>query len=202
MTTGARSELITIGDLKNWGYCPRVVYYRRFLPGAAVATYKMKAGIAAQDVVERLEVRRTLARYGYESQKGNSVIRKFGLWLVDEELGLSGKVDVLLERWDDGAVVDFKLTSGEPGENHRLQLGGYALLVEAKMDIRVPVGFLVRIPDEKVFEVPIDADLRERVRVGLASMKRMIETEWYPEATEVRGRCRDCEYANYCGDVW
>jgi len=157
----------------------------------------MKAGIAAQDVIERLEVRRTLNRYGFEK-----ATRKFGLWLVDEELGISGKLDVLLERFDDGAIVDFKLTSGEPGENHRLQLAGYALLVEAKMDITVPVGFLVRIPDEKVFEIPIDEALRSRVRQGLDAMKRMMENEVCPEATDVRGRCMDCEYANFCGDVW
>ncbi len=194
----ARSELITVGDLKNWAYCPRVVYYRRFLPGAAVATYKMKSGVAAQEIVERLEVRRTLARYGFEGAQ-----RKFGLWLVEEEeLGLSGKLDVLLSRWDDGAVVDFKLTSGEPGENHRFQLAGYALLVEAKLKIAVRVAFLVRIPDEKVFEIPIDDALRERVRRALEGMKRMTETEVCPEATEVRGRCVDCEYANFCGDVW
>lgn len=192
-----RSELITISDLKNWGYCARVVYYRRFFSGAGAATYKMKAGVAAQEMLERLEVRRTLGRYGYEGAQ-----RKFGLWLVDEELGLSGKLDVLLERWDDGAVVDFKLTSGEPGENHRLQLAGYALLVEAKLKIAVPTGFLVRIPDEKVFEIPIDEALRERVRSGLAAMKRMTEEERCPEATEVRGRCVDCEYANFCGDIW
>ncbi len=198
LTTNIRPELITIGDLKNWGYCARVVFYRRFLPGASAPTYKMKAGVEAQGVLEKLEVRRGLAKYGFEAAQ-----RRFGLWLEeDQNLCMSGRLDVLLERWDDAAVVDFKLTAGEPGENHRLQLGGYALLVEAKLEIPVTMGFLVRIPDGNVFPIPIDAALRARVMKAREEIGQMTNTESLPEATEIRARCEDCEYQNYCGDVW
>jgi hypothetical protein len=29
-----------------------------------------------------------------------------------------------------------------------------------------------------------------------------IEKEAMPEATPVRARCLDCEYRNYCADIW
>lgn len=195
--TGSRSELITIGDLKNWGYCPRVVYYRRFLPGASTPTYKMKAGIEAQAHIESLEVRRTLSRYGWEGAR-----RKFGLRLADAELGLSGKLDILLERETEAAIVDFKLTSGDPGRNHRLQLGGYGLIVERQLGLAVRMAFLVRIPDSRIFEIPIDDDLRTELHAAIREINHMVDTEECPQPTDLRSRCVDCEYANFCADVW
>jgi len=108
----------------------------------------------------------------------------------------------LLRRGGEGAVVDFKLTSGEVGENHRMQLAGYAMLVEATMGLVVPRTFLFRIPDNAVFTVEVGEELREKVRAAVLAIRRLKETEELPEATEVRGRCVECEYANYCGDVW
>src|SRR5271169_6060375 len=102
-------DLIRLTDLKNWAYCPRVVYYHRVMPEAAPMTGKMRSGLKAQ------------------------------------------------------AVVDYKLTSGDPGDNHRLQLHGYAVLVERAYGVRVDQSFLYRIPDERVFVVPIEKEGRERV---------------------------------------
>ena len=47
-------------DLKQYEYCPRIVYYEYCLPGVRPTTYKMAAGIAAQDRVNTLEERRGL----------------------------------------------------------------------------------------------------------------------------------------------
>jgi len=118
-------DLIPITDLKQWAYCPRVVYYHHVMPASAKPTYKMREGLAAQEMIEGLEMRRKLREYGLEAAR-----RRFGVWLENQELGLSGKIDLLLEGPEEIAVVDFKLTSGEPGQNHRIQLAGYSLLGE------------------------------------------------------------------------
>lgn len=186
--------MITAGELKNWAYCPRVVYFRRRLGSTSAPTYKMKTGIDAQQVIERFEMRRSADKYGLEGAR-----RQRDLWLVDDELGLNGRVDYLLENEEEAAVVDFKLTAGEPGENHRLQLAGYAWLVERRFGKAVRRGFIYRIPDDRLFEVPID----ERLKAWRSAALREIGSlEELPEATAVRGRCRDCEYSNFCGDVW
>src|SRR5437660_87239 len=119
---------VIVTDLKQWAYCPRIVYYRHVMPGVSKPTFKMEEARSAQELIERLELRRGLREYGMESAR-----RRFGLWLTDETLGLAGKVDLVLETDDSAAIVDFKLTSGEPGDNHRLQLAGYAMLVELCM---------------------------------------------------------------------
>jgi CRISPR-associated exonuclease Cas4 len=188
---------VIVTDLKQWGYCARIVYYRRVMPGVGKPTFKMEEARHAQEMMERLELRRGLGEYGLESAR-----RHFGVWLSDDELGLAGKVDLVLEAEHSAAVVDFKLTSGEPGENHRLQLGGYAMLVEAAFSRPVEVGFVFRIPDNRLFAIPVDDALRGRVLAALRGIREMGDRQLFPAATTVRGRCVECEYANYCSDIW
>ena len=189
--------LFRVTDLKQWAYCERIVFYQAMMPEAGRATYKMREGVAAQEMVERLEMRRTLREYGLEEAR-----RHFGVWLSDEGLGLSGKIDLLLEGGGVGSVVEFKLTAEEPAENHRLQLAGYAMLAEAVRGVRVQRAFFYRIPDGEVFAIEVGEPLREGVRRAVRGMRAMVEQELFPGPTPVRNRCAACEYANYCGDVW
>jgi CRISPR-associated exonuclease Cas4 len=188
---------LAVTDLKQWAYCPRVVYYHCVLPGAGQATWKMQEALNAQDMIERLEMRRGLREYGWERAS-----RRFGLWLTSESVGLNGKLDLLLERGGEGAVVDFKLTSGEMGDNHRMQLSGYAMLVEACHGLRVETGFLYRIPDERVLAFPVTAEWKRRVSEAIGAIQELEHTAWCPEPTPTRARCRECEYANFCADIW
>jgi len=190
-------DLIPVTDLKQWTYCPRVVYYHRVMPALARPTYKMKEGLAAQDLIENLEMRRKLTEYGLDS-----AARRFGLWLESEDLGLSGKLDLLLEAQAEIAVVDFKLTSGEPGRNHRVQLAGYSMLAEARFGLPAHRAFLYRIPDNRIFPVAITEELRGTVKTAIEGIRRTSEDQWCPEPTELRSRCVECEFANYCADVW
>jgi CRISPR-associated exonuclease Cas4 len=190
-------DLISVTDLKQWAYCPRVVYYHRVMPAPPRPTYKMREGQAAQDLIENLETRRTLREYDLDDAR-----RRFGLWLDNKDLGLAGKIDLLLEAKDEIAVVDFKLTSGEPGQNHRLQLAGYSLLAEAALGMTARRAFLYRIPDNRIFPEPVTEQLRKAVKTAVADIRRTGDTQFCPEPTEVRGRCVECEFANYCADVW
>lgn len=188
---------ITIGDLKQWAYCPRVVYYRKLMPGCGTATRKMEAGSKAQEWVEPMELRRTLSRYGFRGGR-----RRSALNLFDRDLGLAGQIDWLIEDGTRAAIVECKLTAGDPAPNHRVQLAGYAMLVERLYGWQVPVCFVYRIPDERLFPIPIGESERKTVGDAMDGIRHMLFTESIPEATELRTRCRDCEYSNFCGDVW
>lgn len=190
-------DTIPVTDLKQWVYCPRIVYYRRVAPVVGKATFKMKEAHAAQDLVEGLEMRRTLTRYGL-----TSAVRRFGVWMNDAEVGLSGKADLVLEAETEVYVVDFKLTSGDVGENHRMQLAGYSMLAERYYGREARRAFLYRIPDGRVFDVEIGPELRCTVEVSVRDMNRMADEAALPDPTSVRGRCVECEYANYCADIW
>lgn len=190
-------QLVPVTDLKQWVYCQRIVYYHWVMPAVGKPTYKMKEAKAAQDLIEGLEMRRSLKEYGFER-----ALRRFNVWMSDPPIGLSGKVDLLLESEEQVAVVDFKLTAGEVGENHRMQLAGYSLLAEATTGRAATTAFLMRIPDSRVFPVAITEELRHSVLAAVKRIHEMAETQICPEPTSVVARCRECEFANYCGDVW
>ncbi len=190
-------DLIPVTDLKQWAYCPRVVYYHHVMPAPPKPTYKMKEGLAAQEMIESLEMRRKLREYGLDAAR-----RRFGLWLDNQELGLSGKIDLLLEAPEEIAVVDFKLTSGEPGQNHRIQLAGYSLLAESACGVPARRAFLYRIPDNRIFVEPVTEELRRAVKAAVVGIRKTGESQLCPEPTDVRGRCVECEFANYCADIW
>lgn len=189
--------MIAVTELKQWVYCARIVYYHQVMPGVGKATYKMKEALVAQDLVESLEMRRSLREYGLESAQ-----REFGRWLADEKIGLSGKIDLLLKGPEVSAVVDFKLTSSEPSENHRMQLAGYAVLVEEVMRVPVRLGFIYRIPDNRVFAFEITEARKDTVHEAVRDIERLRARQEFPAATSLRGRCVECEYSNFCGDVW
>jgi CRISPR-associated exonuclease Cas4 len=188
---------LRVTDLRQWSYCPRIVYYQHRMPGVGKATYKMEEGKAAQAILEHLETRRTLREYGWDR-----AARRFDVWLESEDLGLAGKLDLMLETTDEAAPVEFKLTSGDLGQNHRLQLAGYALLIERELGKSVSQGFVYRIPDGRVFLVPIEEGLRREAEEAMGEIRQILSNGWLPRATDVRKRCDECEYANFCADVW
>lgn len=93
---------LRVTDLKQYEYCPRIVFYQYVLPVEKVSTYKMEAGKAQEARLDVLEKRRKLVRYGLRDGR-----RRFHVGLVSERLGLSGKLDLLIETDSDRYPVDF-----------------------------------------------------------------------------------------------
>lgn len=197
LETESRLLPLRVNDLKQWGYCPRIVFYQYAMPVSSRPTFKMEAGQAAQECLERLEKRRGFRRYGLEQAQ-----RHFDLWLVSESLGLSGKLDLLLEAPLGLFPVDFKLSTQQPHHNHLLQLAGYALLVGERWGRPVETGFIYLVPRQEVVELELGAGAKQEARDRLAEIRVMIARQRIPPPTSVRRRCDDCEFRNYCADVF
>jgi CRISPR-associated exonuclease Cas4 len=188
---------LKVSDLKQYHYCPRVVYYQYVLPVSSALTYKMEKGKAAQYEIESVEARRKLNRYGLENGK-----RLFNPWLSSDRLGLSGKLDLLIETVDHLYPVDFKFSKGRPYKNHVYQLGGYALLVEERWGKPAINGFVYLIPQKDVVVFDLTSDLKKECLDGLEAIRKMIKEEKFPEPASPKSKCLDCEYQNYCRDIW
>jgi CRISPR-associated exonuclease Cas4 len=189
--------MLRVNDLKQYDYCPRVVYYQYVMPVERKATFKMEHGKSAEARIDTLEQRRTVQRYGMPDGR-----RHFHVWLVSDALGLSGKLDLLIESSSGWYPVDFKETTGSVHSNHLLQLCGYALLVEEAYQCAVSLGFIYLIPGNRVEPVELTEELKSGALRALDRIREMIQSQRVPDATEVRARCTDCEYRNYCGDVF
>lgn len=191
--------LLRVVDLKQFDYCPRVVYYQYCLPDVRPTTYKMDAGVAAQDRVESLEPRRTLKAYGLAEGK-----RHFNVSLSSEELGCTGQADMVIEVMNDNAElipVDFKLSRREPGRHFKLQLACYGLMLEEHFDKPVRRGFIYLIQAKRTIAVELSTRLRNDVKRKLAEMRAMVQAQRVPAPTRQRNKCVECEFRRFCNDV-
>ncbi|MCS6303981.1 MAG: CRISPR-associated protein Cas4 [Nitrospira sp.] len=188
---------LRVNDLKQYEYCPRVVYYQYVMPVERKATFKMEHGRSAEDRLDELERRRGMRRYGLPDGR-----RHFHVWLTSDRLGLSGKLDLLIESSTGWYPVDFKETTGAVRSNHLFQLCGYAFLIEEAYGGSVSQGFIYLIPGDRAEPVALTDQLRIDTLNALEKIREMIRLQRVPEPTEVQARCTDCEYRNYCGDVF
>lgn len=195
-----KNWLLQVTDLKQFAYCPRIVYYRHCLARVQPVTYKMNAGIEAQDRVEALEERRSLRAYGV--QEGE---RHYNVSLSSTELGISGQIDLVVETGADMGrrliPVDYKLSRREPGRHFKLQLACYAMLLEEMWGAPVDKGYIYLIPVRKAIGVEMTTRLRRDAQRQVVKIRDLVRTERMPEPTARRSYCVDCEYRRFCNDV-
>ena len=188
--------IFVVTDLKQFAYCPRVVYYTYCLPGVRPTTVKMEVGIEAHGRAKRRERRRTLAVYGLEEGE-----RHFDVWVESEELGLRGRVDLVIEREDEAIPVDFKNSRRRAGPHIRRQLAAYGVMLEGSWGKPVRRGFVYSLLSRRAEEVVITERLRREVREAVASIREMVERERMPDPPKSRRPCVDCEFRRFCNDV-
>jgi CRISPR-associated exonuclease Cas4 len=110
-----------VTDLKQYTYCPRIVYYRYCLPHIRPITYKMQAGIAAHDDEAEREARRSLRLYNIEQGE-----RWFNVRLDSPALRVRGRLDMVIAIPDRVAPeaelipVEYKLSDRTPGTHFKV----------------------------------------------------------------------------------
>lgn len=112
------------------------------------------------------------------------------------------RLDLLIRTETGCFPVDFKDTEAPPRSNHTLQFAGYALLIEEHFDVRVTTGFVYKISKKDVTAIDLSEEIKDEVVSLLISIRVMVRRERLPEPTPVRSRYQDCEYQNYCADIW
>jgi CRISPR-associated exonuclease Cas4 len=188
---------LTVNDIKQYFYCKRVVFFNRVMSVDRKPTYKMEHGRLMEEEIRAFENRRKLRKYNLDQG-----IRLFYLGMTSERLGLSGKLDMLIISAQGYFPVDFKYSNGYPNKNHHYQLGGYALLIEEKFGELVKKGFIYLIPRNDVVVLPLTERLKGDILKTLDEIRSMIIKEIMPAPVFCRNRCLDCEFRNYCGDVF
>lgn len=188
-----------VTDLKQYAFCPRLLYYSTCLPQLRPTTYKMKAGRQAHETAEDLEQRRSLHTYGLKAGE-----RHFNVSLVSRRLGMRGKVDLVIEAEIAGQreaiPVDYKLSEKVAG-HWELQLTAYAVMLEEAWGVPVRRGFFYLIPLRRARQVPITVHLRTRLDETLLAMKAILFQEKMPPPPLQRAKCVPCEFRRFCNDV-
>lgn len=109
MVVDEESFALNASDLRQFVYCPRIIYFRYCAPVRPPPTYKMTEGRLQHERVEDLEHRRTLHAYGLSDGE-----RAFDVRIASERLGISGILDMVIVRRHEVIPVEFKHTSEIP----------------------------------------------------------------------------------------
>jgi len=187
---------LRVTDVKQYFYCPRIIYFTYVCPVQKKVTAKMQYGKDAHLELDRLEKRRTFKRYNFKEGE-----RKFHASLYSSRLGLEGKLDMHIVAGEEIFPVEFKHTAAGPSLSHKYQLVAYAMLLEDRYNRPVRYGFLCYNSSNEVIPVDITPNARLHVKETIVRIRSMVSAEKMPARTIHRGRCVDCEYRNFCGDV-
>ena len=190
--------LFQVTDLKQFVYCPRILYYHTVLPQVRPLTFKMLAGIEAHKETEKREKRRSLKTYGLTSGQ-----RQFNVPIVAPELYLSGEVDMIIETESELIPVDFK-QSKKAGEHFKLQLFAYGRLLDHNknpLQKQIKRGFLYLIPQRQAIEVQFTKSLDKKFQQAIKQLKQIALSQQMPAPTKKNGRCVNCEFRRFCNDV-
>ena len=190
--------LFRVTDLKQYCYCPRVLYYHACLPHVRPETYKMQAGVEAGEAEQKRAARRTLSAYSVVEGE-----RHFDVVVISARLKLSGIVDEVVEVTAPARElipVDYKLAK-IAGYHFKLQLTAYAEMLAETWGIPVSRGFLYLIPLRRHEEVRITGKMRQALERALDEMWRITQQEMMPPITDNRRKCAACEFRRFCNDV-
>lgn len=134
------------------------------------------------------------------------------LTLHDDEWGLKGRPDLLLEEKDGVVPVEWKRARVAPKElrpSHQVQLGTYFLLCEADPQVgqRPAYGEVQyldhdgRIHLNGRFKVPNTDALRRQVLEIMRAMRHALQGHEAHRNHEIRAKCRTCSVKAGCGEA-
>lgn len=194
--------LLEVTDLKQYLYCPRIVFYRYCFPQIRPVTFLMEEGIRQHQEEDDREERRSLRNYGLK--EGERIAH---LALRSSHYGLSGRLDLAIVTPSRtapdarGLVIEYKYSEQKAGPHFKLQLAAYALLLEEAWNIPVQLGYIYALPLRKAEAVPLTPHLRKKVVQTVQQIQQFVEKETMPPPPASRYRCTTCEFRRFCNDV-
>jgi CRISPR-associated exonuclease Cas4 len=184
-------------DLRQYLYCPRVVYFSLVVPVNRVETFKMSAGRDAEREHARMERRRSLARYGLADG-----IRRYDVPVLCEKLGVSGLVDEVVHGPNGPVPVEVKFTEGGVAFGHKIQLAVYGMALEETSGQAVATGFVHLVPSKQARAIPLDNKLRAVATDVTRRIRAMIAGQDFPPPADKPAKCDGCELRSFCNDIY
>ena len=194
--TGKKPELfsVPVNLIRQWCYCPRVVYYMELTDTAFHRPRWVEQGKSFHHREEKLWQRRNLSRFNLKSGK-----TYHNLTLQSDTLKLHGIVDMAIETDEAVYAVEFKLSADNKKRGDQLQLVAYAILLERHFSKPSPAGFLVG-KGKVLHTIDIDEKKRQAVMEIANNIRQMLQRGSKPESSATIAQCCICEYVNFCND--
>ena len=185
---------IPVNLIRQWCYCPRVVYYMELTDMTVHRPLWVKQGEEFHQSENLLWQRRNLSRFKLSSGKTHH-----NLTMQSDELGLHGIVDMAVETEREVYAVEFKLSPNNKKRGDILQLAAYAMLLEKHFSKSSPVGFLLG-KGKALHIMDINKNRKQEVITTVHEIRQMLQRGLKPESSATVVQCCACEYVNFCND--
>ncbi|RLF09484.1 MAG: CRISPR-associated protein Cas4 [Thermoprotei archaeon] len=183
---------ITVVDVRDYAYCPRVVYFTHVLHLKERITEAMQYGKEHHEDPPLAPLMPKL--------KPKHVIKN--VELTSSKLKLMGKVDtIVVTKHGEYIPVEVKWSEprqGKPRRQHKAQLIAYALLIEENYSTTVKRAVIYYSRAGRLIEMPITSQDKRQVKRMIKQIYQVIRSEEMPEVKFKPKQCVDCGYKCYC----
>ena len=189
------STYIRVNELKNYAYCPRISFYTLCL-GIDRETGLSRMGIEAEaEVKSRMKRRKHALHAIVEGQ------RHFDVTVFSHTYRLVGRLDEVVETADGVYLIDYKDTDRDFGY-WKLQMNAYRVCLDYPPAPPVLGCYIYSIPTQQYHEMKFTQRDAEKLLAALTELHNMVESERCPPPAPQLGKCRVCQYARFCNDVF
>jgi len=159
--------------------------------------------------LEEVEELRVADEAVYEGRRAHEELDEEGaltsLVLESHDVGLRGRVDAIRKRAGELVPIEVKKGRAAPGSGveaawrtDRIQVGAYALLLEATQGQSIKEGRVRYLQDRKTIRIPIDDELRQEVFETIKRARQLRLQVVRPPVTENERLCPRCSLAPIC----
>lgn len=186
---------IRVGDIVQYHYCPRKIYFLEILGVPLVTKRKMVFGQEEhKKEIKRVKQRKKV--FGINRE----LIRKleYKMYLKSQNLHLHGIIDAVLFLEDEIIPVEIKATDFlEVTRNRKKQIVAYALLLDENFEYRVQRGIMYFSWHGKSEIVNISYEDKKYLIEDIKAIRKLFITERIPRKVNEK-KCEYCEVSKYC----
>jgi CRISPR-associated exonuclease Cas4 len=194
-------DFISVTDIKQYIYCPRIVYFDRVLRAKQIfGSQQADSKQLHEDYVTK-ELKRKDAIYYSPEFVGAE--KYMNITLCSNKHNLQGNVDCIIKTARDEYIpVDYKNMHSDKGRicmQHKYQLVGYALLIEDNFNTTVKQAIVNYIPEKLILPFEITPTMKTFVKRVIGHIKRIIKDEELPPIRVSKYKCTGgCGHKQLC----
>ena len=175
-------ELVNIGHINQYLYCPRRYYYINYFDTIEMNFYLKDGQLKHQN----------------QSRRGGWIRE---LYLKSEKLGIHGKIDVLESKNIKSVGTTLTPIERKRGssyhDNDEVQLAAYCMLLEDYLDEPVRMGYLYLFGTNERYAITITDWHREKVLQVVQAIRNMT-LDNIPDFIDNPNKCKKCSTVQYC----
>ncbi|MGC9069030.1 MAG: CRISPR-associated protein Cas4 [Thermoprotei archaeon] len=187
-------KYISPTDVKEYAFCPRLVYYKNVL-----------------HIYERMTEAMELGKEIHKEEPITHLIPLFKVMkilkdveLTSKQLKLTGKIDyILVTKFNEYIPVDMKyadLHHQNAQKHHKMQLVAYSLLIEEAYKTTVKRAVIYYGRARKTITILITDALKKQTKEIIKNIYQMLETNKEPVVL-YEPKCKSCNYLKYCKPI-